>query len=147
MFEQGWNPSLQNCTSPGVGLEIPVLSRAHTVRFLKSPYGLYLSDCTNMMIMSHYGISVVINVRLYDSKDKLKNECAQENLSGVLHYQPIHVQWLRTALHCIFKKNSVCSSTYPYENSGATSVYIEKATYQINSVSGGWERRSLWLIE
>ncbi len=47
----------------------------------------------------------------------------------------------------IFKKNSVCSSTHPHENSGATSVYIEKATYQMNSVSGGRERRSLWLIE
>ncbi len=51
------------------------LSRAHPVRyffFFKSPLGLYLSDCTNMMIMSHYGISVVINVRLYDSQDELK---------------------------------------------------------------------------
>ncbi len=35
----------------------------------------------------------------------------------------------------VFKKNSVCSSTHPHENSGATSVYIEKATYQMNSVS------------
>ncbi len=39
------------------------------------------------MIISHCGISVVINVRLYDSPDA----CAQENLSGVLHYQPVHV--------------------------------------------------------
>ncbi len=38
----------------------------------KSPLGLYLSDCMNMMIMSHCGISVVINVRLYDSQDELK---------------------------------------------------------------------------
>ncbi len=43
---------------------------AHPVRFFKSPLGLYLSDCTNMM--SHCGISVVINVRLYDSQDVLK---------------------------------------------------------------------------
>ncbi len=42
------------------------------MRFFKSPLGLNLSDCTNMMIMSHYGISVVINVRLYDSQDELK---------------------------------------------------------------------------
>ncbi len=42
------------------------------MQFLKSPLGLYLSDCTNMMIMSHYGMSVVINVRLYDSQDALK---------------------------------------------------------------------------
>ncbi len=52
-------PSPDNCA----------LCRAHTVRFFKSPLGLYLSDCTNMMIMSHYGISVVINVRLYDSQE------------------------------------------------------------------------------
>ncbi len=38
----------------------------------KSPLGLYLSDCTNMMIMSHYGIAVIINVRLYDSQEELK---------------------------------------------------------------------------
>ncbi len=31
-----------------------------------------MSDCTNIMIISHYGISVVINVRLYDSQDALK---------------------------------------------------------------------------
>ncbi len=37
--------------------------------FLKSPLGLYLSDCTIMMITSHCGISVVINVRLYDSQE------------------------------------------------------------------------------
>ncbi len=47
----------------------------------------------------------------------------------------------------IFKKNGVCSFTHPHENSGATSVHIEKATYQMNSVSGGREHRSLWLIE
>ncbi len=47
----------------------------------------------------------------------------------------------------VFKKNSVCSSTHPHENSGTTSVYIEKATYQMNSVSRGRERRSLRLIE
>ncbi len=60
----------------------------------------------NIMIMSHCGISVVIDVRLYDSQDMLK--------TGVR---------------------------------GTTSVYIEKATYQMNSVSGGQECRSLWLIE
>ncbi len=55
-----------------------VLSRAHTVQFFKSTLGLYLSDCTNMMIMSHYGISVVINVRLYDSQDELKRVHARK---------------------------------------------------------------------
>ncbi len=36
------------------------------------------------MIMSHYGISVIINVRLYDSQDELKTG-ARKNLSRVLH--------------------------------------------------------------
>ncbi len=43
-----------------------------TLQFLESPLGLYLSDCTNMMFMSHCGISVVINVRLYDTQDEIK---------------------------------------------------------------------------
>ncbi len=43
----------------------------------------------------------------------------------------------------IFKKNSISSSTHPHETSGTTSVYVEKATYQMNSVSGGRERWSL----
>ncbi len=81
----------------------------------------------------------------------------QENLSGVLHYEPIHVQRLGAACTRdqnvsyhekymnggntgVFKKNSVCRSKHPHENNGATSVYIEKATYQINSISGGQER-------
>ncbi len=46
----------------------------------------------------------------------------------------------------VFKKNSVSSTTHPHENSGATGVYIAKATYS-NSVSGGRERRRLWRIE
>ncbi len=48
----------------------------------------------------------------------------QENLLGVLHYQPY------TSSDCgntgVFKKNSVRSSTHPHENSGTTSVYREK---------------------
>ncbi len=40
--------------------------------FYKNPLGLYLSDCMNMMIMSHCGISFVINVRLYNRQGKLK---------------------------------------------------------------------------
>ncbi len=57
-----------------------------------------------------------------------------------------HEKYLNGGDTGIFKKNSVCSSTHPHENS-TTSVYIEKATYQMNSVSGGRERWSLWLIE
>ncbi len=116
------------------------LSRAHTVRFFKSPLGLYLSDCTNMMTMSHYGISFVINVRLYDSQDELKMGARKKTCPKFYIINPyMSIDW---ELHCmrdrnvgfhekymnggnngVFKKNSVCSS-HPHENSGATSVYI-----------------------
>ncbi len=115
--------------------------------FFKSPLGLYLSDCTNMMIMSHYGISGVINVRLYDNQDELKTgarkkTCPDTSSDCELHCRRdrnvgYHEKYMNGGNTGIFKKNSVCSSTHPHENSGATSVYIEKATYQINSVSGG----------
>ncbi len=107
-----------------------------------------------MMIMSHCGISVVINVRLYDSQDELKTGVRKKT------YPEFYIINTYTSsdceLHCtwgcnvdyhekymnggntgVFKKNSVCSATHPHENSGATSVYIEKATYQMNPVSGG----------
>ncbi len=90
-----------------------------TLRFFKRPLGLYLSDCTNMMIISHCWISVVINVRLRDQ--------------SFGH----HEKYMNGGNTGIFKKNSVCSSAHPHENSSATSVYIEKATYQMNSVSAG----------
>ncbi len=109
-----------------------------------------------MMIMSHYGISDVINVRLYDSQDELKSGARKKTCPDTSSDCELHCAWDRTVGYHekymnggntgIFKKNSVCSSTHPHENSGATSVYIEKATYQINSVRGGRERRSLWLI-
>ncbi len=44
------------------------LSRAHTV--IKCPLGLYCQTM-NMMIMSHCGISVIINF-MYDSQDEFK---------------------------------------------------------------------------
>ncbi len=126
----------------------------------KSPLGLYLSDCTNMMIMSHYGISVFINVRLYDSQDKLKTGVRKKTCPEFYIINPytssdceLHCTWdqnvgyhekyMNGSNTGVFKKNSVYSSTHPHENSSATSVYIEKATYQMNSVSRG---RSLWLI-
>ncbi len=46
----------------------------------------------NMRIMSHYGISVVINVRLYDSQDELKTGARKKICSWVLHFLPIHTQ-------------------------------------------------------
>ncbi len=84
------------------------------------------------MIMSHCGISVVINVRLYDSQDELKT-VAQENMSGVLHYHPIHFsdwelcctqdrnlgyheKYMNGINTGVFKKNSVCSSTHTHDN-------------------------------
>ncbi len=92
------------------------------------------------------------------------NGCVQENT--FLQYQPIYCTFSDWELRCtwdrnvgyhekymnggntgVFKKNSVCSSTDPHENSSTTSVYIEKATYQMNSVSGGQERQGLWMIE
>ncbi len=117
-----------------------------------------------MMIMSHYGISVVINVRLYDSQDALKPGTRKKTCPEFYIINPYtfsdwelccmqdrnfgyHEKYMNGGNTGIFKKNSVCSSTHSHENRGTTSVYIEKATYQMNSVSGGWERWSLWLIE
>ncbi len=140
------------------------LSRVYTVRFCKSPLGLYLSDCMNMMIMTHCGISVVINVILYDSQDELKTGARKKTCPEFYMINPYmfsdwelrctrdrnvgyHENYMKGGNTGVFKKKSVCSSTHPCENSGMTSVYIEKAAYQMNSVSGGWESRSLWLIE
>ncbi len=130
----------------------------------KSPLELYFSDCTNIMIMSHYGISVVINVRLYDSQDALKMGACKKTCPEFYIINPYtfsdwelrctrdrnvgyHEKYISIGNTGIFKKNSVCSSTHPHENCGTTSVYIEKVAYQINSVSGGRECWSLWLIE
>ncbi len=134
------------------------------MRFLKSPLGLFLSDCTNMMIMSHCGISVVFNVRLYDRQDELKTDACKKTCLEFYIINPYtssdcelhcmrdrnvgyHEKYMNGGNTGVFKKNSVCSSTHPHENSGTTSVYLEKATYQVNSVSGGREHWSLWLIE
>ncbi len=117
-----------------------------------------------MMIMSHCGISVVINVRLYDSQDELKMCVCKKTCPEFYIINPYmssdcelhckrdrnvgyHEKYMNGGNTGIFKKNSVYSSTHPHENSGATSVYIAEATYQINPVSGGRERRSLRLIE
>ncbi len=117
-----------------------------------------------MMIMSHCGISVVINVRLYESQDELKMGARKKTCPEFYIINPYassdcelhctrdrnvgyHEKYMNGGNAGVFKKNSVCSSTHPHENSSTTSVYIEKATYQMNSVSGGRERRSLWLIE
>ncbi len=84
------------------------------------------------MIMSHCGISDVFNVRLYDSQDELKTgarkkTCPDTSSDCELHYTPDrnHEKYMNGSNTGAFKKNSVCSSTHPHENSGATSVYIE----------------------
>ncbi len=71
----------------------------------------------------------IVLVRLYEHDDRvtlwdLRCHKRQENLLGVLHYQPY------MSSDCgntgVFKKNSVRSSTHPHENSSTTSIYIEK---------------------
>ncbi len=52
----------------------------------------------NIMIMSYYGISVVINVILYDSQDELKMGARKKTCPEFYIIDP-YVQWLRTALH------------------------------------------------
>ncbi len=122
------------------------LSWAHMVQFFfYILLGLYLSDCMNMMIMSHCGISFVINVRLYDSQDALrkKKTCPEFYIINPYTFSDWELRCTRDRsvgchekyMNGVFKKNSVCSSTHPHDNSGTTSVYIKKATYQMNSVS------------
>ncbi len=96
-----------------------------------------------MMIMSHCGISVVINVRMYDSQDALRRKPVRFYIINPYTFSDWELRCTRDrSIGChekymngVFKKNSVCNSTHPHENSGTTSVYIEKATYQMNSVS------------
>ncbi len=91
------------------------------------------------MIMSHCGISVVINVRLYDSQDELKTGAHKKTCPEFYIINPYtssdcelhctrdrtvgyHEKYMNGSNTGIFKKNSVCSSTHPHENSGATSI-------------------------
>ncbi len=48
-----------------------------------------------------------------------------------------------TAAIPVYLRRIEYAALHPHENSDPTSVYIEKATYQM---SGGQERRRLWLI-
>ncbi len=91
-----------------------------------------------MMTMSHCGISVVINVRLYDSQETLKtgahkktclefyiiNSHTSSDWELRCRNVGYHEKYMNGANTGVFKKNSVCSSTHPHENSGTTSVYI-----------------------
>ncbi len=92
------------------------LSRAHTVRFFKSPLGLYLSDCTNMMIMSHYGISVVINVRLYDSQDELKRVHARKLVRSFTlstHTRPVTANCIARGTEMLAIMKSIWTAAIP----------------------------------
>ncbi len=102
--------------------------------FFKSPLGLYLSDCMNMMIMSHYGISVVINVRLYNSQDELKMGACKKTCPEFYIINPYTSS--DCELHCTRDRNvgynekymnggnsGVCRSTHPHESSDVT-VFI-----------------------
>ncbi len=97
------------------------------------------------MIMSHCGISVAINVRLYDSQDALKTgarkkTCLEFYIINTYTFSDwelrctrdrnlgYHEKYMNGGNTGVFNKNSVCSSTHPDENSGAICVYIEKAT-------------------
>ncbi len=95
----------------------------------------------NMTVMSHCGISVVTNVRLYDRQDELKT-CTRKKICPEFYINNAY-RFSDCELHCtqkkymnggntgVFKKSSVCSPTHPHENSGATSVYIEKKRQHI----------------
>ncbi len=95
-----------------------------------------------MMIMSHYGILVVIYVRLYDIQDELKTGARKKTCPEfyfIYPYMPsncklhctrdqdvgYHEKYMNVGKTGVFK-NSVCSSAHPHENSCPTSVYIEK---------------------
>uniref|UniRef100_A0A671L1F9 Phospholipase n=1 Tax=Sinocyclocheilus anshuiensis TaxID=1608454 RepID=A0A671L1F9_9TELE len=104
--------------------------------FFKSPLGLYLSDCTNMMIMSHCGISVVINVRLYDSRDALKMGACKKTclefyiinpymfgcISPLIHGTPITCKVENTERYTTRSKVHVCTLyTVPHTQTHANS--------------------------
>ncbi len=106
------------------------------------------------MITSHYGISVIIKVRLYDSQDELKTGVCKKTCPEFYMINPYtfsdwelrctweqnvgyHEKYMNGGNTSVFNKISVSSSTHPHENSSTTSVYIEKATYQMNSVNAG----------
>ncbi len=85
----------------------------------------------NMMIMSHYGISVVINVRLYDSQDELKMGACKKTCPEFYIIRPYTSS--DCELRCTWDRNvrynekymnggnsGVCRSTHPHESSDVT---------------------------
>ncbi len=104
------------------------LKARRTPQFLIVLYDCCLSDCTNMMTMSHCGISLVINVRLYDSQDALKMDACKKTCLEfyIIKNDGYHEKYMNGGNTTIFKKNSVSSTTHPHENSGTTGVYHNK---------------------
>ncbi len=85
----------------------------------------------------------VINVRLYDRQDELKTGARKKTLLKfyiIYSYMSsdcelrctrdrnvgYHEKYMNGGNNGVFKKNSVCSSTHPHENSDAAGVYQSK---------------------
>ncbi len=83
----------------------------------------------NMMIMSYCGISVIMNVRLYDSQDELKMGVRKKTCPEFYMINPYtfsdwelrctreqnvgyHEKYINGSNTGVFKKNSVCSSIH-----------------------------------
>ncbi len=72
-----------------------------------------------MMIMSHYGISVVINVRLYDRQDELKTGARKKTCPAFYMINPYtFCDW---ELHCTRDQN--VGYHEKYMNGGNTSIF------------------------
>ncbi len=93
-----------------------------------------------MMIMSHYGISVVVNVRLYDSQDELKTGARKKTCPEFYIINPYtssdyelhctrdrnvayHEKYMNGGNTGVFKKNSVCS-LHTHMKTAAQPVFI-----------------------
>ncbi len=139
--------------------------RAHTVRFFFKSLWIVLvrlyehDDHVTLWGLSCYWCQTVRQTR------RVNNGWVQENLSGVLHYLPympsdceLHCTARGTEMLAIMKsiwtvaipaylRRIVYAALHNHMKIAAQPVFIEKATYRMNSMSGGQERRSLCLIE
>ncbi len=73
-----------------------------------------------MMIMSHYGISVVINVRLYDSQDELKTGARKKTCPEFYMINPNPNPSSDCKLHCTRDRN--VGHHEKYMNGGKTGI-------------------------
>ncbi len=118
---------------------------SHCEKKKKSPLWLYLSDCTNMMILSHYGISVVLHVRLYDSQDELKTVCASKLV------QSFNCIARGTEMLAIMKRIWTAAITAYLRRIVYAALHTHMKTmclYRKGNIPDEWlEHPSLWLIE